>query len=49
MIEKIVKRDGREAQFHKEKIAKAVYQAAHALGGTDYAQSEQIADMVIDY
>ena len=25
MIEKIVKRDGREAQFHKEKIAKAVY------------------------
>ena len=49
MIQKIIKRDGREAEFHREKIVNAIYQAAQALGGTDHSQSEHVADLVIDY
>lgn len=49
MITTIIKRDGRETEFHKEKISNAIYQAAHALGGTNYEQSSQIADQVIAY
>ena len=33
MITKIIKRDGREAPFNIEKIAKAVFKAAEAAGG----------------
>jgi anaerobic ribonucleoside-triphosphate reductase len=49
VITTIIKRDGRETEFHKEKISNAIYQAAHALGGTNYEQSSQIADQVIAY
>lgn len=49
MVTKIIKRDGREAEFCKEKIANAVYQAAQALGGTDYEESAHIADLTVDY
>lgn len=49
MLRKIKKRDGRQAAFNKEKIVKAIYKAAQALGGTDYKQSEHVADMVVDY
>ena len=36
MVEKILKRDGREVDFSIEKIANAVYQAAKATGGKDF-------------
>ncbi len=49
MLTKIRKRDGRETTFNKEKIVKAIYRAANALGGTDYKQAEHVADMVVDY
>ena len=36
MITKIIKRDGREANFDTEKITQAIYKAAQAIGGNDY-------------
>mgnify|MGYP002454280734 FL=1 len=35
MITKIIKRDGREANFDTEKITQAIYKAAQAIGGND--------------
>ena len=35
MVTKIVKRDGRVVPFNTEKIAKAIYQAALSVGGSD--------------
>lgn len=49
MIDKIKKRDGRQVPFDREKIADAIYRAAHALGGTDRAEAERVTDMVVDY
>lgn len=49
MIDKIKKRDGRQVPFDREKIADAIYRAAHALGGTDRAEAEHVTDMVVDY
>lgn len=49
MITTIIKRDGREVPFSVDKIANAVYQAAQALGGKDYAVSLEIANEVADY
>ena len=43
MITKIIKRDGREAPFTIEKIAKAVFKAAEAAGGHDYNTAMDIA------
>lgn len=43
MITKIIKRDGREAPFNIEKIAKAVFKAAEAAGGHDYNTAMDIA------
>ena len=43
MITKIIKRDGREAPFNIEKIAKAVFKAAEAAGGHDYSTAMDIA------
>ncbi|MBQ7784018.1 MAG: anaerobic ribonucleoside triphosphate reductase, partial [Oscillospiraceae bacterium] len=43
MITHIVKRDGRKVTFNVEKIAKAIYKAAQAVGGTDYEASMKIA------
>lgn len=49
MIKTIVKRDGREVNFSIDKIANAVYMAAQATGGKDYAVSLDIANQVVDY
>ena len=48
MITKIVKRDGREAPFNIEKIAHAIFMAAEAVGGHDYATSMDLACKVAD-
>ncbi|MBQ6335648.1 MAG: anaerobic ribonucleoside triphosphate reductase [Ruminococcus sp.] len=49
MIQKIVKRDGREAEFNVEKITNAIYKAAHAIGGNDYESAEKLAAKVMEY
>lgn len=49
MIQKIVKRDGREVDFNIEKIANAIYKAAEAIGGKDYKASLNLANMVANY
>lgn len=49
MIQKIVKRDGREVNFDIEKIANAIYKAAEAIGGKDYQTSLDLAKMVVNY
>ncbi len=49
MITSIVKRDGREVPFSVEKIAKAIYQAAQAMGGKDYDEAYAIAQEVGKY
>ena len=36
MISKIKKRDGSVAKFHKGKITNAIYNAAKAVGGSNY-------------
>ncbi|MEG1834504.1 MAG: anaerobic ribonucleoside triphosphate reductase [Oscillospiraceae bacterium] len=46
MIEKIIKRDGREVDFSAEKIANAIYQAAKAMGGKDYDSALDLATKV---
>ena len=46
MITMIKKRDGREAPFNIEKIARAIYRAAEAVGGNDYSESMELADKV---
>ena len=46
MINFIVKRDGRTAQFSIDKIANAIYKAAQALGGHDYPTSVALAEDV---
>ena len=46
MITMIKKRDGREVPFNIEKIANAVFKAAHAVGGNDYNEAMSIADKV---
>lgn len=49
MIEKIVKRDGREVDFSIEKIANAVYQAAKATGGRNFDEAMDVAKLAIQY
>lgn len=49
MIEKILKRDGREVDFSIEKIANAVYQAAKATGGKDFDEAMEIAKLAVQY
>ena len=49
MITTIVKRDGRIADFNIDKITNAIFMAAKANGGSDYAEAEAIAKMVVDY
>ncbi len=48
MITKILKRDGREAEFNIEKIANAIYKAAEAIGGRDYNASLKLAEGVVE-
>lgn len=49
MITKIIKRDGRKVPFNVEKIAKAIYKAANAVGGHDYDEAESLAEKVWKY
>ncbi len=49
MIATIIKRDGRIADFNLDKIANAIFMAAKANGGSDYAEAHSIAEMVVDY
>ena len=48
MITHIIKRDGRKDTFNIEKIAKAIYKAAQAVGGSDYDVSMDLAVKVCD-
>jgi anaerobic ribonucleoside-triphosphate reductase len=47
-MKNIRKRDGRVVPFEKEKIVDAIYKAAQAVGGRDYATAERLADKVIE-
>ena len=49
MIETIIKRDGRTAPFHVEKISNAIYRAAQAIGGHDYEASKALAAQVCEH
>ncbi len=49
MITKIKKRDGREVPFNIEKIANAIFKAASATGGKDYATALSLAETVTEY
>ncbi|NUM55692.1 MAG: hypothetical protein HUU46_18785 [Candidatus Hydrogenedentes bacterium] len=48
-IQWIVKRDGREAPFEQRKIADAIFNAAHAIGGEDRDRAESLASGVTIY
>lgn len=49
MLTSIKKRDGRVVNFNKEKITRAIYKAAKAVGGNDYDTAETISDKVVTY
>ena len=49
MITMIIKRDGRKVPFNVEKIAKAIYKAAVAVGGHNYEEAEELATKVCKY
>ncbi len=48
-IRQIIKRDGRHAEFHIDKIAKAIYKAAEVLGGKDHEMALALAKKVEQY
>ncbi|MDE6591668.1 MAG: anaerobic ribonucleoside triphosphate reductase [Oscillospiraceae bacterium] len=48
MITHITKRDGRRDTFNIEKIEKAIYKSAQAVGGTDYKEACDLAVKVCD-
>jgi ribonucleoside-triphosphate reductase len=47
MVECIRKRDGSIEEFCAEKITKAIFKAAAACGGTDYALAQNLSDQVV--
>jgi ribonucleoside-triphosphate reductase len=47
-ITKIKKRDGRIVPFEKEKITKAIWKAAQAVGGKDYQTAVDLTDKVVE-
>jgi anaerobic ribonucleoside-triphosphate reductase len=47
-ITKIKKRDGRVVPFEKEKITKAIWKAAQAVGGRDYETAVELTDKVVE-
>ncbi len=49
MITHIIKRDGRKDTFNVEKIARAIYKAAEAVGGSNYDTAMELAVKVCDY
>ena len=46
MIERIIKRDGREVPFEIDKISTAIYKAAEAIGGHNREVAEELAKQV---
>lgn len=48
MIRQIKKRDGRIESFDQEKIKNAIWKAAEAVGGTNEAIAEDLADQVVE-
>jgi len=46
-VKYILKRDGRLTEFSPEKITKAVFKAAHAVGGTDINKAKEITDSIV--
>ena len=48
MIRQIKKRDGRIESFDQEKIKNAIWKAAKAVGGTNEAIAEDLADQVVE-
>lgn len=49
MLTKVIKRDGRYAEFNESKIANAIFKAAKAVGGNDYEESLKLSKMVLKY
>jgi len=47
MLKQIIKRDRTYVPFKKEKIVLAIFKAANAVGGDDFATSERLADEVV--
>jgi anaerobic ribonucleoside-triphosphate reductase len=47
-ISKIKKRDGRMVPFQKEKITKAIFKAAQAVGGEDYDLAMALTEKVVE-
>jgi len=47
-ISVIKKRDGRIVPFEKEKITKAIWKAAQAVGGKEYHTAEELTDKVVE-
>ena len=45
----VLKRNGREEPFERNKIANAIYQAAHSIGGTDQDLAQSLARAVTIY
>jgi len=48
-LTKIRKRDGSVVDFNKEKIVNAIFKAVQAVGGSDKAEVEKVAEKVIEY
>ncbi len=48
VVKKIRKRDGRIVDFDKARIVQAIFKAAKAVGGSNRALAEQLADQVVE-
>ena len=48
MFKYIIKRDGRRERFDSKKIVEAIFKAAKACGGDDYARAEELTHQVLD-
>ena len=49
MIQRVRKRDGQLVPFRQEKITWAIYKAAAAVGGEDFARAQRLSDEVVAY
>jgi len=49
MIQRVRKRDGQLVPFRQEKITWAIYKAAAAVGGDDFARAQRLSDEVVEY
>ena len=45
-IKQIVKRDGTTVAYDRDRIATAIFKAAAAIGGSDRAEAERLAQLV---